>query len=93
MDDSYAFSNVIRLIVLLNTGKLAKFYQNTFCFFKNITLNRAIRSISCDNRQILLFLKKNFVVLVSCLHEFEMCYGCVLRFEKQFNASIKKMER
>ena len=34
MDDSYAFSNAIRLIVFLNTVKLVKFYQNVFCFFK-----------------------------------------------------------
>ena len=34
MDELYAFSNAIRLIVLLNTGKLVKFSQNVFCFFK-----------------------------------------------------------
>ena len=34
IDDSYAFSNAIRLIVFLITGKLLKFYQNVFCFFK-----------------------------------------------------------
>ena len=30
----YTFANTIRLIVLLNTGKLVKFYQNVFSFFK-----------------------------------------------------------
>ena len=34
IDDSYAFSNAIRLIVFLITGKLIKFYQHVFCFFK-----------------------------------------------------------
>ena len=34
IDDSYAFSNAIRLIVFLITGKLVKFNQNAFCFFK-----------------------------------------------------------
>ena len=34
IDDSYAFSNAIRLIVFLITGKLVKFYKNVFCFFK-----------------------------------------------------------
>ena len=32
--DSCAFSNAIRLIVFLITGKLVNFYQNVFCFFK-----------------------------------------------------------
>ena len=30
IDDSYAFSNAIRLIVFLITGKFVKFYQNVF---------------------------------------------------------------
>ena len=35
MDNSYAFSNAIRLKVFLNTGKLAKkTYQNVIGFFK-----------------------------------------------------------
>ena len=34
IDDSYAFSNAIRLIVFLITGELVKFYQNVFCFLK-----------------------------------------------------------
>ena len=55
IDGSYAFSNGIRLIVFLNTGKLVKFYQNVF-FFKNMILNKVIRSISYDNRQIQILL-------------------------------------
>ena len=34
MDDSYSFSNAIRLIEFMNIEKLVKFYQNVFCFFK-----------------------------------------------------------
>ena len=49
MNDSYAFSNAIRLIVLLNTEKFVKFYQNEFCFFKILFLKRQY-----DHRQILL---------------------------------------
>ena len=32
MVDSYAFSNAIRLIVFLITGKWVNFYFNAFCF-------------------------------------------------------------
>ena len=63
----------------MNTGKLVKFYWNVFCFF-----NKAIRSISYNNRQILLSLG-----LVS------MNWKCVTGafFKNEFTASIKKMEK
>ena len=34
IDDSFAFSNTIRLMVFLVTGKFIIFYQHVFCFFK-----------------------------------------------------------
>ena len=68
IDGSHAFLNAIRLIVFLNAGDLVKIYQKVSCFLKI--------SISYDNRNFTLFLI-NFIVARSCLHGFEMRYGCI----------------
>ena len=53
IEDSYAFSNAIRLIVHLNTGKFGNILSKFILFLQNMILKKAIRSISYDNRQIL----------------------------------------
>ena len=85
--DSYAFSNAIRLIVFLITGKLVKFDQHVFCFLKiwfRIGQYEPFHTI-IDN---IYFVFIEFVVSGSCLHEFEMCYGCV--FQKRIYCIILK---
>ena len=71
MDDLFfecdSFNSIIEY---RNIGKIL---PKCILFLQNMILNKAIRSISYDNRQILLFKKKNFVVSGCCLHEFEMC--------------------
>ena len=70
-NDSYAFSNAIRLIVFLNTGKLVKLYQMYFVSSKgqydpfHTIINKFY------------FVFEEFYCFLSCLHEFEMCYGRV----------------
>ena len=78
MNDSYAFSNAILLIVFLNTEKLVKFYQNEFCFFKILFLKRQYNPFHAIIDKFY-FVFKNFVVSGFCLHEFEMCYGCIFQ--------------
>ena len=83
--DCYSFNNI------LEYRKIDKISPKCMLFLQNMILDRAIRSILYDNRQILLWFLKNFVVPGSCLHEFEMCYGCV--FQNRSYCINEKIER
>ena len=87
MDGSFSFSNALRLIVLLNTGKLVKFYQNIFCFF-NIWfwLGQYVPFHTIMD-------KFYFVLKVFCCLWVLSPRIWNVFFEKDFNASIKKMEK
>ena len=77
-DESCAFSNAIRLTVFLITGKLVKFYQNVFCFFKIwFWIGQYDRFHMIIDK--IYFVFKEFVVSLYFLHEFEMCYGCIFQ--------------
>ena len=90
INDSYAVSNAIGLIVFLITGKFVKFYQNVFCFFKIWFWIGQYHSFHTIFDKFY-FLFKDFCFLWPlCLHEFEMWYGCVLK-KKNLLHQLKKL--
>ena len=87
VNDSYTFFECCSFNSIREYRKIGKILPKCILFLQNMILNRVIQSISYKITNFTLFLK-NFVVSGSCLHEFEICYGCV--FKKEFTASIKK---
>ena len=68
-------SNVIRFIEFVNTGKLVKILPKCILFLQNMILNRAIRSISYDNRQIFLcFIERKEYLLQTSFGHFIINY-------------------
>ena len=80
--DCYSFSSI------LEYGKIGKILLKCISFIQNMILNKAIRSISYDNRQILLCFKR---ILLS-LGLVSTKLKCVTDafFKNEFTASIKK---
>ena len=89
IDDSCAFLNAIRLIVILITGKSVKFCQSVYCFFKIWFWIVQYDPFHTIINKFYLVFKELSPGLVSS--NFEMCYGCI--FQKWITASIEKMER
>ena len=77
IDDSCAFLNAIRLIVILITGKSVKFYQSVYCFFKIWFWIIQYDPFHTIINKFYLVFKELSPGLVSS--NFEMCYGCVFQ--------------
>ena len=86
IDDLYACSNAIRL--LLNTGKLVKKLLKCILFLQNMILNRAMRSISYDNRQFLFCFEQSCCLWVLSTH-----IGNVLRMSFSENNLMQQLNR